>query len=71
MVLNLKEVDMKFVKLHQNGRELLVNMNNIAEVHTTRDYDSLLYFNFVTGDDQVSITVDESIDEILELIKKE
>lgn len=61
---------MKLVKLHQDGRELLVNLNNVSEVYITKDNKSLMYFNFVMDEGQVSITVDESIDEILELIKK-
>lgn len=61
---------MNFVKLHQSGRELLVNMNNISEVYTAVNNKSSLYFNFAVDGDQVSVPVDESLDEILELIKQ-
>lgn len=60
---------MKFVKLHQDGKELLVNLSNVSEVYKTETDKSLLYFNSVIEDEQVSITVDESLDEIYEKVK--
>lgn len=58
---------MKFVKLHQNGHEILVNMSTVSEVYRAHESDkSTLYFNFTFGScDQVFFTVDESLDEIL------
>lgn len=57
---------MKFVKLHQNGREILVNLYTVTEVYRKRKNDrSILYFNFVADSgDQAHVTVDESLDEI-------
>lgn len=61
---------MKFIKLHQHGEALLVNLSNISEVYMALKNESSLHFNFATDDEQVCITVDESLDEILELIKQ-
>ena len=61
---------MKFIKLHQCGLELLVDLCNISEIHEESDNKSSLHFNFAVDSEQESITVDESIDEILELIKQ-
>ena len=61
---------MKFIKLHSNGRALLVNLNNVSEVYTAVNNKSSLYFSFSKGDQVERITVDESIDEILELIEQ-
>ncbi len=63
---NLKGVDMKFIKLHQDGRAFLVNLSNVSEVYTSANNKSRLFFNSEAGD----LTVDESLDEILELIKQ-
>lgn len=58
---------MKFVKLHQNSSEILVNMCIVSEVYHARENKSILYLS-VTNDrgEQVSMTVDESLDEIYE-----
>ena len=61
---------MKFIKLHQGGQELLVNLCNVSDIYHESGNKSSLFFNFAADGDQVSITVDESIDEILELIKQ-
>ena len=62
---------MTFVKLHQDGRELLVNLCNVSDVYQeSGNNKSRLFFNFAAGGDQVNFPVDESIDEILELIKQ-
>lgn len=61
---------MKFIKLHQNDVAFLVNMSNISEVHMTVNNRSSLYFIPVAGDRADRMTVDESIDEIFELIKQ-
>lgn len=61
---------MKFIKLHQDGRAFLVNLMNVTEVYPTSNNKSSLHFNFAVDREQESITVDESIDEILELIKQ-
>ena len=55
---------MRFIKLHQGGREFLVNLSNVSEVYTLIDDNkSRLFFNFSRGDQSVRITVDESLDE--------
>lgn len=62
---------MKFVKLHQGGEEVLVNMSTVSEVYRARDNESrnTLYFNFTDDDGgQFFITVDESLDEIYEKV---
>lgn len=61
---------MKFIKLHQDGRAFLVNLANVTEVYPYGNNKSSLHFNFAVDREQESITVDESIDEILELIKQ-
>ena len=62
---------MKFIKLHQSGREFLVNLNSVSEVYPLIDDNkSRLFFNFAADGGQVRATVDESLDEILELIEQ-
>ena len=61
---------MKFIKLHKNGLALLVNLSTVTEVYTAVDNKSRLYFNFAADGEQENFTVDESIDEILEIIKQ-
>lgn len=61
---------MKFIKVHQNGKVSLVNMDNVSDVYATTSNRSLVCFSFGVGDDQVTLTVDETLDEILELIKQ-
>ena len=56
---------MKFVKLHQNGHEMLVNLNTVSEIyqHTGSDQ-STLFLNFIVDEEQAHFKVDESLDEI-------
>lgn len=61
---------MKFIKLHQCGLAFLVNLSNVSEAYTTSDNTSRLFFNSAADDERVSVEVDESLDEILELIKQ-
>lgn len=61
---------MKFIKLHESGREVLVNLDNVSEVYTLVNKGSELFFNFTAYNEQVSIVVNESLDEILELTKQ-
>lgn len=62
---------MKFVKLHHDGQALLVNLNNVSDIFQESNNKSRLFLNVVSDGHQVSIpVVDESIDEILELIKQ-
>lgn len=61
---------MKVIKLHQDGKAFLVNLDNVSEVYPVEDNKSLIYFNFTTTGGQVRRDADESIDEILELIKQ-
>ncbi len=63
---------MKFVKLHQGGEEVLVNMSTVSEVYRACDNEneSRLYFSIAADDGmQISINVDESLDEIYEKVK--
>lgn len=56
---------MKFVKLHQNGREILVNLSLVSEVYPqTVKNKSNLYLNLDSEGEQVYLQVDESLDEI-------
>lgn len=62
---------MKFVKLYQDGLEVLVNMSTVSEVYRSCDdeNESRLHFNFANDEGmQISITVDESLDEIYEKV---
>ena len=61
---------MKFIKLHQNGRALLVNLCNVSDIYSAIENKSCLQFNFAVGGEQEGFVVDESLDEILELIKQ-
>lgn len=61
---------MKFIKVHQNGKASLVNLCNVSDIYEAISNRSVVCFNFGVGDDQVTLTVDESLDEILELIKQ-
>ena len=36
---------MKFVKLHYNGREMLVNMSNVSDIYVTSDGKCELFLN--------------------------
>lgn len=56
---------MEFVKLHQNGHEMLVNLNTVSEIYLVQGSEgSTLYFNFEVDGEQVRIKADESLDEI-------
>lgn len=61
---------MTFVKLHQNGYEILVNMSTVSEIHQYNGSDqSTLYLNFVVDGEQANFKVDETLDEIYEKMK--
>lgn len=60
---------MKFVKLHQEGREILVNMATVSDIYRLTNDKSVLYLNLEVGGDQVQLKVDESLDEIYEKVK--
>lgn len=61
---------MKFVKLHQEGREILVNMNNITDIYML-DNKCQLFLNLAVGDEQVQLKVDETLEEIYEKVNGE
>lgn len=61
---------MKFVKLHDDGREMLVNMNAVTEVYKVDDDKCVLYLNLAENGEQIHFTVDETLDEIFEKIKE-
>ncbi len=61
---------MTFVKLHNNGREMLVNMSNVTDIcNAIGDSKSVLCLNFAVGGEQAHFKVDESLDEIYEKVK--
>lgn len=62
---------MKFVKLHQEGREILVNMDTVSDIYRLTNDKSVLYLNFEVGGDQVQLKVDETLDQIYEKVKGE
>lgn len=66
---------MKFLKLHNNGRKVLVNMSTVAEIYDMPDQKkSVLYLNFelkgIELREQARIKVDESVDEIYEKLNR-
>ena len=61
---------MKFIKLHRNGREMLVNMSNVSDIYATSVGKCELFLNLAVGDDQVRIKVDESLEDIYEKLKE-
>lgn len=63
---------MKFVKLHQAGREVLVNLSSVSEIYPVGGgNNSHLYLNYANDGEQLNFGVDESLDEILDLSKRE
>lgn len=62
---------MKFVKLHRNDQEILVNMSNISDIYETSDGKCDMFLNLAVGDEQVHLKVDESLDEILKKVNGE
>lgn len=62
---------MKFVKLYQEGREILVNMDTVSDIYRLTNDKSVLYLNFEVGGDQVQLRVDETLDQIYEKVKGE
>lgn len=62
---------MTFLKLHNKGREVLVNMINVTDIHKVNgDSNSVVYLNCEVGGVQAHFNVDESLDEILELFNR-
>ena len=59
---------MKFVKLHQNGREMLVNMSAVSEIYAPSVGKCELFLSLAVGDEQVYFEVDETLDEIYEKV---
>lgn len=62
---------MKFVKLHQEGREILVNMATVSDIYRLTNDKSVLYLNLEVGGDQVQLKVDETLDQIYKKVKGE
>ena len=60
---------MKFVKLHQSGREILVNMSTVTDIYMI-DNKCQLFLNLAVDGDQAHLKVDESLDEIYEKVKE-
>ena len=61
---------MKFVKLHQSGREILVNMSTVTDIYMI-DNKCQLFLNLAVDGDQAHLKVDESLDEILKKVNGE
>lgn len=62
---------MKFVKLHRDGRELLVNFSLVTEVYPIAGTPSSKLYLIAAEGEQVVIEVSETLDEILEKVKGE
>ena len=62
---------MKFVKLHQDGRELLVNFSLVTEVYPIAGTPSSKLYLIAAEGEQVVIEVDETLDQIYEKVKGE
>lgn len=61
----------EIIKLHQKGREVLVNLSSVSEIYPEVWSDkSILHLNFAINNEQVRIRVDESMDEILYLSER-
>lgn len=59
---------MKFIKLHQDGRELLVNFSLVAEVYPKAGTPNSNLYLIAAEGEQVVIEVSETLDEILEKV---
>lgn len=59
---------MKFIKLHQDGRELLVNFSLVTEVYPIAGTSSSELYLIAAEGEQVVIGVSETLDEILEKV---
>lgn len=60
---------MNFIKLNQNGKPVLVNLDNATEIYSKEAVGGCnIYFAAVIEDDQVTISVDETLDQIYALI---
>lgn len=59
---------MKFIKLHKEGREMLVNMDTVSDTYRLTDDKSVLYLNFEVGGVQVQLKVDETLNQIYEKV---
>ena len=61
---------MNFIKLNQNEKPVLVNLDNVTEVYSREvDIGCNIYFTAGNGDSQAYISVDETLDQIQDLIK--
>lgn len=64
---------MNFFKFHQNEKPVLVNLDNATEIYSrTAAIGCNIYFAAGAGnkDNQVTISVDETLDQIYALIKR-
>ena len=60
---------MKFLKLQQDGTDVLVNMSTVTEIYRGDDGKSILYITSAINEEQVRVVVDESLDEIYAKVK--
>jgi hypothetical protein len=60
---------MNFIKLNQNEKPMLVNLDNVTEVYSRGvGIGCSIYFTTGNGDNQAHISVDETLDQIYVLI---
>lgn len=60
---------MNFIKLNQNEKPVLINLDNVTEVYSREvDTGCNIYFTAGNGDSQAYISVDETLDQIYVLI---
>ena len=60
---------MNFIKLHQNEKPVLVNLDNVTEIYSREAVTGCnIYFTAENKDKQVAISVDETLDRIYTLV---
>ena len=62
---------MKFVKLHQGGVEMVINLSQVSEMYPVVGINKSDLYMIGNVGEQVTFRVDESVDEILDLSKQE
>ncbi len=62
---------MNFMTLHYQSKAMLINMDTVTEIHAHAESGALLIFNtLMTSCEQANVSVDESLSDIQELIRK-
>ena len=61
---------MNFLKLHQDGKPILINLDNVTDIHSRGSAgECSIYFNTLYATEQARIDVDETLEQIQDLIK--